>query len=679
MHTIEHSETLPAEHQAVVQLAAKNRGSFEIMTRSDTRGPAIHAGRDKLYDPNDPGYAMRCLETIPQLIELQLVRQSGGPKRFELTNFGWQLSRNLTQKLKEQQGGVVEQSQDSRNVTAPIQRPPQAPAEPPESLEGALTYAQSAVSAELAEENQRSVTQPKPAAAEQQRYVTEPISAAPEPQPMVTQPKPSVAEAAPPMHEEAPPARDEAPAEVEEPPREEQSVADRSQSPPSPLPPDFGGGAKKTDNGLVAALGLDDGFLPPEPRSLEETGLTGAIVEDLILKTVANAGSKTGRQISESLCLPLPILEDCFTTLRNRQHLAPTGSAMLGDYVYQLTDQGRERARLAMKECAYTGPAPVPLEDYVDSVEAQTIRTEKPKRDRLVQAFSDINVEPEMLEQLGPAISAGRGMFIYGPPGNGKTTIAQRITRCFGQNVLIPYAIVEDGQIIKLYDAACHERVGSQLSSLLKDNEHDQRWIRIRRPTVVVGGELTMDSLELKHDPVSHISEASLQLKSNCGSLLIDDFGRQRINPTDLLNRWIIPLENRIDYLSLANGKKIQVPFEQLIIFSTNLEPHDLADDAFLRRIPFKIEIGAPSREEFIKLFGMFAGKLKVECPHDSIEYLLAAHYDACGRPLRRCQARDLLDQALHYCEYNELPIVATPQILDHAVHNYFTAMTGQE
>jgi predicted ATPase with chaperone activity len=270
-------------------------------------------------------------------------------------------------------------------------------------------------------------------------------------------------------------------------------------------------------------------------------------------------------------------------------------------------------------------------------------------------------------------------MFIYGPPGNGKTTIAQRITRCFGQDVLIPHAIIEGGQIIKLYDAACHERVQSQLSSLLKVNEHDQRWVRIRRPTVVVGGELTMDSLELKHDPVSHISEASLQLKSNCGSLLIDDFGRQRVNPTELLNRWIIPLENRIDYLSLANGKKIQVPFEQLIIFSTNLEPHDLADDAFLRRIPFKIEIGAPARDEFIKLFEMFARKLKVECPRESVDYLLATHYESCGRPLRRCQARDLLDQALHYCEYNELPVVATPAILDHAVHNYFTAMSGKE
>lgn len=430
---------------------------------------------------------------------------------------------------------------------------------------------------------------------------------------------------------------------------------------------------------LVATLGLDDGFLPEEPSTLEETGLSATLVEDLILKALQNAGSLTGKQISAKICLKLAVLEDLYAGLRKRQHIAPTGSALLGDHVYQLTDQGRERARVAILECAYSGPAPVPLDDYCDSVQAQTIRTERPKRARLEKAFSDINVEPEMLAQLGPAISAGKGMFIYGPPGNGKTTVAQRITRCFGQNILVPHAIVEDGQIIKFFDASCHEAVESSISKLLKSSDQDQRWIRIRRPTVVVGGELTMDSLELNHDPVSHVSEASLQLKSNCGSLLIDDFGRQRINPTELLNRWIVPLENRIDYLSLANGKKVEVPFEQLIIFSTNLEPHDLADDAFLRRIPFKIEIGAPSRDEFVKLFNVFAQKTGVECTLEALEYLISHHYDACSRPLRRCHARDLLDQVAHFCEYNELPKVATSEILDHAVRNYFTAMSGNE
>jgi predicted ATPase with chaperone activity len=428
---------------------------------------------------------------------------------------------------------------------------------------------------------------------------------------------------------------------------------------------------------LVSALGLDDGFQPQEPATLKDTGLSEALIEDLILKFLSGVGSESGRAISNNLCLPMGVLEDRFVALRQRQEIAPAAAAMLGDHVYRLTDIGKDRALRALRECAYVGPTPVPLDDYVSSVHAQTIASERPRRPQLEKAFSDIHVEPKMLGQLGPAINAGKGMFIYGPPGNGKTTIAQRITRCFGQNILIPHAIVEGGKIIKLFDAACHRVVRSAAESLLRTAEFDRRWIRIERPTVVVGGELTMESLELKHDPISNVSEASLQLKSNCGCLLIDDFGRQRINPTELLNRWIIPLENRVDYLSLSNGRKIQVPFEQLIIFSTNLEPHDLADDAFLRRIPFKVEIGNPSVQEFHLLFQMFAKKHKLECPPQMIDYLIREHYQKNGRPLRRCHARDLLEQVVYYCSYNELPLEITEEYLDHAVQNYFTALKG--
>lgn len=432
-----------------------------------------------------------------------------------------------------------------------------------------------------------------------------------------------------------------------------------------------------TNDSLIAALGLDDGFRPQEPRTLQDTGLSEAFVEDLILKYLAGVGSDSGRSIADVLCLPLAILEDLFASMRSRQDISPTGSAMLGDHIYRLSDAGRERALRAMRECAYVGPAPVPLDDYVSSVHAQSIANEKPRRRQLEKAFSDIHVEPEMLRQLGPAINAGKGMFIYGPPGNGKTTIAERITRCFGQNILIPHAIVQDGRIIKLYDASCHREVRTSSESLLRAADCDRRWVRIARPTVVVGGELTMDSLELKHDPVANVSEASLQLKSNGGCLLIDDFGRQRIDPTALLNRWIIPLENRVDYLSLSSGKKIQVPFEQLIIFSTNLEPHDLADDAFLRRIPFKIEVGAPSVEEFHLLFRIFSEKRGIECPPAMVDYLIENHYMAHNRPLRRCHARDLLDQVIHYCDYNELPMEVNEDYLDHAVSVYFTALKG--
>ena len=428
---------------------------------------------------------------------------------------------------------------------------------------------------------------------------------------------------------------------------------------------------------LVSALGLDDSFQPQEPATLKDTGLSEALVEDLILKYLSGIGSDSGRNISTVLCLPMVTLEDRFVALRQRQEIAPSGAAMLGDHIYRLTETGRDRALRAIRECAYAGPAPVPLEDYISSVHAQTIASERPRKRQLEKAFSDIHVEAELLAQLGPAINAGKGMFIYGPPGNGKTTIAQRITRCFGQNILIPHAIIEGGKIIKMYDASCHRIVRSAGESLFRTSEFDRRWVRIERPTVVVGGELTMESLELKHDAVSGVSEASLQLKSNCGCLLIDDFGRQRVNPTELLNRWIIPLENRIDYLSLSNGRKIQVPFEQLIIFSTNLDPSDLADDAFLRRIPFKVELGNPTPHEFHLLFQIFAKKYQLDCPPAMVDYLIQTHYHGCSRPLRRCHARDLLEQVMYFCNYNELPLAITQENLDQAVRNYFTALKG--
>jgi predicted ATPase with chaperone activity len=426
---------------------------------------------------------------------------------------------------------------------------------------------------------------------------------------------------------------------------------------------------------LLAALKLDDGFRPQEPRSEEDSGLNATLIEDLALKYLSGVGSASGRAIADHLCLPLAVLENRYAAMRTRQEISPVSSGMLGDHVYRLTDQGRDRAQRAIRQCAYAGPAPVPLEDYVNSVRGQNIRCEKPRRKQLEAAFSDVLVSPDLLGQLGPAINAGKGMFIYGPPGNGKTTIAQRITRCFGQTIFVPHAIVEDGQIIKLFDGACHQQVRSATESLLRNAEFDRRWVRIQRPTVVVGGELTMDNLELKHNAISNVSEASLQLKSNCGCLLIDDFGRQRVNPDELLNRWIVPLENQVDYLTLANGKKIEVPFEQLIIFSTNLEPDKLADEAFLRRIPFKIEIGAPTIEEFHMLWQLVANKQHIECPPEMVDYLIRKHYAACSRPLRRCHARDLLEQIQHYCEYNETDPKVNEQHLDYAVRNYFTAL----
>jgi hypothetical protein len=388
-------------------------------------------------------------------------------------------------------------------------------------------------------------------------------------------------------------------------------------------------------------------------------------------------GSASGREIATQVCLPFVILEDTFRSLRSRQLLVHVGSAQLGDCVYALTEQGRTRGQAASASCAYVGPAPVTLAEYVLSVEAQTVRAESPKRSQLEQAFADISVNAALFESLGPAINSGAGLFLYGEPGNGKTTLAKRITSCFGQTIYVPRAIVEDGQIIKVFDAAFHEPVEQQATSLIKTGDHDQRWVRVRRPTVIVGGELTLDSLEIRHDPHSNVSEAPIQMKSNCGCLLIDDFGRQRVEPQALLNRWIVPLENRVDYLTLATGKKIQIPFEQLIIFSTNLEPKDLVDEAFLRRIPYKIEITNPDVAEFHRLFQSYVGLFQCEYQPEVVDWLLATHYRPSRRALRRCHPRDLLSQIRNYCVYHEYATEMRPEYFDRVVPSYFTVVNG--
>lgn len=431
--------------------------------------------------------------------------------------------------------------------------------------------------------------------------------------------------------------------------------------------------------GLLASLLADDVFHPAEPQSIEETGISPIVIETLICKYLLQVGSTSGRDIAKHLCLPFGILEDLLLALRSRQLLVHQGQAAINDYCYALTEQGVARTRALMQACSYVGPVPVPLEEYTVSVEAQTIRAEPARREQLAAAFRGISIEPELLDLLGPAVNSGAGMFLYGAPGNGKTTLAKRITDCFGQHVWIPRTLFEDGQFIKLYDAACHEAAAESESCLIKTAHADPRWVKIRRPTVVVGGELTMDNLEIRHDPRSNVSEASIQLKSNCGCLLIDDFGRQRIDPTQLLNRWIVPLEARHDFLTLATGKKIQVPFEQLIIFSTNLEPLDLADEAFLRRIPYKIEIKCPSIAEFSRLFEAACRTFGCRFFPEAVHYLIETHYKPHGRALRRCHPRDLLSQIKNYCLYYGRPMELRPDYLDRVVQSYFTSVGAEK
>lgn len=428
---------------------------------------------------------------------------------------------------------------------------------------------------------------------------------------------------------------------------------------------------------LGSDAGTTDGpYFPVEPQSIEATGLTSEEIERLVLKYLLSRGSATGRRLAQQVCLPFNLVEPLLKSLKTEQLLVLKGSATMGDYEYAMTELGRERARRYNEECTYFGAAPVCLRDYLTAMAAQSIAKQHATETDLKEAFADLIINQKMLDKLGPAINSGRGMFLFGEPGNGKTSIAERITQCFGSTIWIPRALGIDGDLIRVFDPAVHALVeGPEGDGLFNLSGVDQRWVRIRRPTVVVGGELTMAELEVKQNLTTKICEAPLQLKSNCGTLVIDDFGRQRMPVAELLNRWIVPLEKRYDFLNLPCGKKVQVPFDQIIVFSTNLEPRDLVDGAFLRRIPYKIMVLDPSRDEFHRLFEVIAPMQGFKYDRAAVDYLIETHYVPVNRPFRACQPRDLLLQVRNYCMYHDQPKVMTAQAFDFAVENYFSVM----
>lgn len=427
---------------------------------------------------------------------------------------------------------------------------------------------------------------------------------------------------------------------------------------------------------VPAVMDQPQPFLPKNCATLEEAGLPVTLVSALVFKHLLAKGSNAGRGIARDLGVPGKPLVELLTELKNQQLVVYSGSANMGDFSYTLTEAGRERAKRHLEECAYAGVAPVPLDRYIDSVHAQTIERERPNAEQLRAAFSDLLINERTLCRLGPAINSGRGLFLYGQPGNGKTSIAERVTRCFGTHIWIPRAIYVEGEIIPLYDPQCHNVVaGSDRPSIIKGEQPDPRWIKIERPTIVVGGELTLDALDLQYNEYTRITEPPLQLKSNNGTLVIDDFGRQRVDPFALLNRWIVPLEKRYDYLMLHNGKKLQVPFDQLIIFSTNLEPKELVDDAFLRRIPYKIDVSDPTEFEFRKLLRMTAEQFGLEHDDAAVDFLIQEYYSDGRRPFRCCHPRDLLLQLVNQARFFERPPAMTVEGFELACETYFTVM----
>ena len=426
----------------------------------------------------------------------------------------------------------------------------------------------------------------------------------------------------------------------------------------------------------AAALESESGFFPHPKKGFKDLGISPTIVEELITKYLFAVGEATIREIANQTAIPIKLAEEVTTYMKKEQLLGYIGQAALNDYVCKLTEIGRERGKRYNDFCTYFGAAPVPFGQYTSSVTAQTINNQNPGEEDLKRAFSDLLIDPTMMIRLGPAVNSGKGMFLFGYPGNGKTSIAERVTSAFGKYVWIPRAITVDRDIIRVFDPMNHvEAPLDKGDGLLNDAEFDERWVRIERPTIVVGGELTMEHLEIQYNETTGISEAPVQMKSNCGTLVIDDFGRQRMAVDELLNRWIVPLEKRYDYLNTSNGKKVQVPFDQLVIFSTNLEPKDLVDDAFLRRIPYKIEVPNPSLENFVKLFEIMCKIYKFKWEPEMIQRLIEKHYIPVNRPFRNCHPRDLLLQVKNYCLYQKIPVVLTDEAFDFACENYFSVM----
>ena len=352
-----------------------------------------------------------------------------------------------------------------------------------------------------------------------------------------------------------------------------------------------------------------------------------------------------------------------------------TGSGSAAGYRYTLTDAGRDRARQYLDANRYIGPAPVPLAAYVAEMRALMAARGYIDRDRLRRGFSHLIIGDNILEQLGPAVNAGKALFLYGPPGNGKTVIAEGLGRTIGGDMYMPHAIEVDGHIITMFDPINHDSLETDeadASSVIASAPRDRRWVRIRRPVVMVGGELTLDMLDLSFNPLAKFYEAPIQLKANGGVFLIDDFGRQRMRPQDLLNRWIVPLESRIDYLTLHTGKKFQVPFDVLTVFATNLNPASLADEAFLRRIPYKIAIEDPTLDQFAQIFELNCKSRNLRFHQVMVAYLQRRHYGPIARPMRACHPRDLLEHVTAMCRYRGIEPVITRELLDAACSAYF-------
>jgi hypothetical protein len=418
---------------------------------------------------------------------------------------------------------------------------------------------------------------------------------------------------------------------------------------------------------------------PPQPRTMAETGLSPVMMRDILLKTMFRMNLSLVSEIARAVSLPVQLTQGLVDMARSQRLLEATGTmhaTSANEMGYQVTDAGKARALDALAQSEYYGAMPVPLASYSEQMKRQSVRNIRLTRPELMQGMGHLILPPDLIGNLGPAVTSGRSILMYGPPGNGKSSISNGIRAALGDKIYIPRAIEYSGQVITVYDPIVHsaaeESVDDPNSLRRTGNRYDNRYVFCERPSVITGGELTLDMLDLKYNPTARTYQAPLQLKASGGIFIVDDLGRQSEPPQKLVNRWIVPLEESRDILALQSGEKFTVPFDTLVIFSTNFHPNEIFDGAALRRIFFKIKIDGPNQDMFLKIFAMVARKKKMPLNEQAIIHLLKTKYPTIHNNFANYQPTFLIDQMISICEFENIPYQMTPDLIDRAWGNMF-------
>lgn len=431
------------------------------------------------------------------------------------------------------------------------------------------------------------------------------------------------------------------------------------------------------DTLILSDAQVEDLYKPPVPQTIEQTGLTATLIEQLIVKTLYFGGEMLGRDLADSLGLKFSLIDPIMEFLKRSRMVEVKRSSGFGNVsaIFALSEAGRARAHEYLAVNQYSGRAPVPITQYIEAVRGQRAKEGWLTKEALAPAFSHMVINDLILTKMGPAVNSGKSFLIYGQPGNGKTYLSEALQNIERSCVYIPYALEVQGQIIQMYDAMYHKMVDENElppSTVSDEPLYDGRWARCRRPFIVTGGELTLEMLDLSYHPTAKVYDAPFQLKANNGIYLIDDFGRQKVTPAELLNRWIIPMDRHVDFLTFTTGGKVAVPFEAFLIFSTNLHPDKIGDEAFLRRIQYKMFLANPTEDEFIEIFERYCQAENLYCPRTLLHTFMDKHYRVTGKHFRRCHPRDVITHAIDLIRFERLPFELTEDVLDRGFESCF-------